>query len=62
MSLSTELLNLLISSSASCAGVAAAAGKVAKHVKYLAVMEMTGGDFIPLVVKYVFCGSELDRK
>ena len=40
-----------ISSSASCAGVAAAAGVVAKNVKHLAIVEKAGGDFIPLVVE-----------
>jgi len=37
-----------ISSSASCAGVAAAAGELAKH---LAAVEKAGADFIPLVVE-----------
>jgi len=40
-----------ISSSASCAGVAAAAGEVAKDTKHLAMVEKAGGDFIPLVVE-----------
>ena len=39
-----------ISSCASCAGVAAAAGEVAKDEKHLAV-EKVGSDFIPLVVE-----------
>ena len=41
----------LISSSASCAGVAAAAGEVAKDEKHLAAVEKVGSDFIPLVVE-----------
>ena len=41
-----------ISSSASCAGVAAAAGEVAKDEKYLAAVEKTSSDFVPLVVEY----------
>jgi len=41
-----------ISSSASCAGVAAAAaGEVAKNEKHLAAVEKVGSDFIPLVVE-----------
>ena len=40
-----------ISSSASCTGVAAAAGEVAKDAKHLAIEEKEGGDFIPLVVE-----------
>ena len=40
-----------ISSSASCAGVAAAAGEVAKEEKHLAAVEKVGSDFIPLVVQ-----------
>ena len=40
-----------ISSSASCAGVAAAAGEVAKDEKHLAAVEKTGSDFVPLVVE-----------
>jgi len=40
-----------ISSSASCAGVAAAAGEVAKDKKHLAAVENMGSDFIPLVVE-----------
>jgi len=40
-----------ISSSASCAGVAAAAGEVAKDEKHLAAVEKVGSDFIPLVVE-----------
>jgi len=38
-----------VSSSASCAGVAAAAGEVAKDEKHLATVEKVGSDFIPLV-------------
>ena len=38
-----------ISSSASCAGVAAAAGEMDKDAKHLAMVEKAGGDFIPLV-------------
>ena len=41
----------LISSSASCAGVAAVAGEVAKDEKHLAAVEKVGSDFIPLVVE-----------
>ena len=54
MSLSTALLACMhahISSSASCVGVAAAAGKMAKDAKYLAIVEKAGDDFIPLVVE-----------
>ena len=40
-----------ISSCASCAGVAAAAGEVAKDKKHLAAVEKVGSDFIPLVVE-----------
>ena len=40
-----------ISSSASCAGVAAAAGEVAKDAKHLAIVEKEGGDFIPLIME-----------
>ena len=40
-----------ISSCASCAGVAAAAGEVAKDEKHLAAVEKVGPDFIPLVVE-----------
>ena len=40
-----------ISSCASCAGVAAAAGEVAKDEKHLAAVEKVGSDFIPLVVE-----------
>ena len=40
-----------ISSSASCAGVAAAAGMMNKDVKHLAIVEKAGGSFIPLVVE-----------
>jgi len=40
-----------ISSSASCAGVAAVAGEVSKGKKYLAAVEKFGSDFIPLVVE-----------
>ena len=40
-----------ISSSASCAGVAAAAGEVAKDAEHFAIVEKAGGDFIPLVVE-----------
>jgi len=36
-----------ISSSTFCAGVAAAAGEVAKDVKHLAAVEKVGSDFIP---------------
>jgi len=35
----------------SCAGVATAAGEVAKDEKHLAMVEKAGGDFIPLVVE-----------
>ena len=41
----------LISSSASCAGVAAAAGEIAKDEKHLKAVEKVGSDFIPLVVE-----------
>jgi len=41
----------LISSSAFCAEVAAAAEEVAKDEKHLAMVEKAGGDFIPLVVE-----------
>ena len=37
-----------ISSSASCAGVAATAGEVATDAKHLAMVEKVGGDFISL--------------
>ena len=37
-----------ISSSASCARVAAVAGEVAKDKKHLAAVEKVGSDFIPL--------------
>ena len=37
--------------SASYAGVAAAAGEVAKHEKHFASVEKVGSDFIPLVLK-----------
>ena len=40
-----------ISSFTSCAGMAAAAGEVAKDAKHLAIVEKAGGDFIPLVVE-----------
>jgi len=40
-----------ISSSASCAGVAAVAGEMAKDEKHLAAVERVASDFIPLVVK-----------
>ena len=42
-----------ISSSASCAGVAAAAaaGEIAKDEKHLEAVEKVGSDFIPLVVE-----------
>ena len=40
-----------ISSPTSCAGVATAAGMVAKYVNYLAIVEKAGGDVIPLVVE-----------
>ena len=40
-----------ISSCASCAGVVAAAGEVAKDEKHLAAVEKVGSDFIPLVVE-----------
>jgi len=40
-----------ISSSSCCAGVAAAAGEVAKDLKHQAVVEEVGCDFIPLVVE-----------
>ena len=52
MSLSTALLSpLILSSSASGAGVAAAAGEVAKDAKHLDMVEKAGGNFIPLVVE-----------
>ena len=40
-----------ISSSTSCAGVAAAAGELAKDERHLAAVEKAGADFIPLVVE-----------
>jgi len=40
-----------ISSSSACAGVAAAAGVLAKDEKHLAAVEKVGADFIPLVVE-----------
>jgi len=40
-----------ISSSASCAGVAAVAGEVAKDEKHLVAVEKVRSDFIPLVVE-----------
>ena len=40
-----------ISSCASCAEVAAAAGEVAKDDKHLAAVEKVGSDFVPLVVE-----------
>ena len=40
-----------ISSSTSCAGVAAAAGELAKDEKHLAAVMKVGADFIPLVVE-----------
>ena len=40
-----------ISSSASCAGVSATAGEVAKDKKHLAAVEKIGSDFVPLVVE-----------
>jgi len=40
-----------ISSSSACAGVAAAAGELAKDEKHLAAVEKVGADFIPLVVE-----------
>jgi len=40
-----------ISSSTSCAGVAATAGEVARDVKHLAMVEKAGGDFILLGVE-----------
>jgi len=40
-----------ISSSASCAGVAAVAGEVSKDEKHLAAVEKVGSDFIPLAVE-----------
>ena len=40
-----------ISSSASGAGVAAAAGEVAKDARHLDIVEKVGGDSIPLVVE-----------
>ena len=40
-----------ISSSASCAGVAAAPGEVAKDAKHFAIVDKAGGDFIPPVVE-----------
>ena len=42
-----------ISSSTSCAGVAAAAGELAKDEKHLAAVMKVGADFIPLVVEHV---------
>jgi len=38
-------------SSTSCAGVAAAAGELAKDEKHLAAVEKAGADYIPLVVE-----------
>jgi len=49
-----------ISSSASCAGVAAAAGEMDKDAKYLAIMEEAGGSFILLVVE-CFGGMDTNR-
>ena len=40
-----------ISSSAACAGVAAAAGELAKDEKHLAAVEKAGSEFVPLVVE-----------
>ena len=40
-----------ISFCASCAGVTAAAGEIAKDEKHLAAVEKVGSDFIPLVVE-----------
>ena len=40
-----------VSSSTSCAGVAATAGEMAKDAKHLTILEKAGGDFIPLVVE-----------
>ena len=40
-----------ISSSTSCAGVAATAGELAKDEKHLAAVVNVGADFIPLVVE-----------
>ena len=48
-----------ISSSASCAGVAAVAGEVAKDEKHLAAVEKVGSDFIPLVVEVLRFGHHL---
>ena len=44
---------LSLPSSASCAGVTAAAGEVATDEKCLAAVEKVGSDFIPLVVEAV---------
>ena len=41
-----------ISSSTSCAGVAAAAGELAKDEKHLAAGEKAGADFIPKLLKH----------
>ena len=40
-----------VSSSSSCAGVAAAAGELAKDLRHRDVVEEAGCDFIPLVVE-----------
>ena len=58
MSLSAALLSPLsyISSSASCAGVAAVAGEVAKDAKHLGMVEKARGDFILLWVDPVMYG------
>ena len=51
-----------ISSCASCAGVAAAAGEVAKDKKHLAAVEKVGSDFIPLpLLAAVSLGKLLER-
>jgi len=50
-SLFAALISPLSSSSASCAGVAAVAGEMAKDAKHLVVVEKAGGDFIPLIVE-----------
>ena len=45
-----------ISLSSSCAGIATAAGEVAKDLKHQDVVEETGCDFIQLVWKLLVCG------
>ena len=51
ISVRSATLPSFISSSASCAGVATTAGKVAKDEKYLAAVEKVGSDFVPLVIE-----------